>query len=112
MTAQPAAADAPGAAGSAAPVSAVSATGDRPPSLGDAILNRLGAIGDGYASSLHGLQESMRSALGGPGETPALNIANMLNLQVSSAEWSLQLDVITKIAQQTGQHINELGKLQ
>jgi|EndMetStandDraft_4_1072995.scaffolds.fasta_scaffold72509_3 hypothetical protein len=112
LMAQPAGADAPGAAAGVAPVAAVQAVNDGPFSFGDAILQGLGAVGDGYARSRDALQVSMLSALGGSGERPELGMAQILALQMSSAEWSLQLDVITKVTQQTGQHINELGKLQ
>jgi hypothetical protein len=108
LMAQPAGADAAGVA----PVAAAQPINDGPASFGDAILRGLSAIGDGYARSRDDLQVSMRNALGGPGERPELGLVQVLALQTSSAEWSLQLDVITKITQQTGQHINELGKLQ
>lgn len=111
LMAQPAGADASATAGPPAVTAAPAAT-DRPASLGDAILNRLGSIGEGYAGSVHDLQASIRGVLGGPGEKAELGVGQVLALQLNATEWSVRVDVITKITQQTGQHINELGKLQ
>lgn len=101
-----------GAAGDAVAIAPVSATPNGPSSLGDAILHRLGALGDGYAASVEDFHASLDKTMVGPDGKTELGLAQLLDLQMRTTEMSIQIDVITKIVQQTGQHINELGKLQ
>ena len=97
--ADPAAAAVPGAS---SPSSANS-----PRTLGDAILNKLGAVGDQYRADRAQVTQSMED-LG----TGTLSVSKMVQLHLRLSNMSLDADLVSKGVAKVGQHIEQLTKLQ
>ena len=74
--------------------------------LGDAILGKLGAVGDNYRASV---QEAV-SAFSVP--TEKLGLSGLLRIQMSMAQVSLDIELISKGISKAAQHIDSLTKLQ
>jgi type III secretion system YscI/HrpB-like protein len=76
------------------------------PTLGDSILHRLGVVGDNYRSSV---AEAVQ-AFSLPAEK--LGLSGLLRIQMSMAQVSLNIELISKGIAKAAQHVDSLTKLQ
>ena len=106
LMAEPAPVSAPGAVD---PVPAVDGVQGVAPtsSFGDAILNGVSALGEGYTKSWQGVQASMKAGIAGGNSSPA----GLIELQGSVAHWTLFVECATSCTKQGTQCISELTKL-
>ena len=111
LVAQPGAAGAAGPAGAVGPVPvAAGVEGAAPaPSLGDAILDGVAALGRPYLDSTQKLASVMHRTLEGPDK---LSPGDLIALQGSLAERTLHIDILCKIGHQVGSTLTDLTKLQ
>ena len=87
----------------AAPAAVPGASGT---TLGDAILNRMAAVGEGYRTSKLALEASLEAGLG------ELSVIDVLRVQMSMLDKSLGVDLISKGVARFTEHSKTLTQLQ
>lgn len=75
--------------------------------MGDAIINGMQTVSDHYAKSIG----EFHAALNDGGES-MLSLKGALQMHMSFIEVSLEADVVSKVISKSGQHIDQLVKLQ
>ena len=77
-----------------------------PGNLGDAVLHKLGEIGNGYRATMMEASQSFS------GPASKMGLSDMLRIQMSMANASLSVELISNSVSKSAQHIDTLTKMQ
>ena len=88
----------------ASPTNPTNPTGPTGPTMGDAILSGLRSVSDDMSSKWSAVSRAL--------DAPNLQVAQMLKLQLTISQMSVQYDLVGKAISRSTQNIDQLVKLQ